>query len=352
MLYLSFLSTVCTLSGQIDFAGMHTPENPIWETMDSVIRSGQYEKITSVLVAQNGTLVFEGYYNGSDSTDLHNTRSATKTLATLLLGIAKKQGAIKSETDLIFEYLRPLDTVMNPDPRKMNITIEDLLTMSSLLECDDNNSFSRGNEERMYLIEDWLQFYLNLPVRSFTFNPKPEDSPYGRSWSYCSAGAAALAEILEGATGMPSDSFAKSELFEPLRIKEYRLHYNPLGVLNTAGGSEYRSRDLLKLIQLLLQKGRWQDRQLISSEWVDKATSPKAAPWEGTEYGYLLWLKSYGEDHSFNSFAMAGNGGQKVLAIPQLQLSVVITTTNYGNRKAHDYTDALVNRFIIPALQP
>jgi CubicO group peptidase (beta-lactamase class C family) len=320
--------------------------------MDSSIRSGRFEKVTSVLVAQNGTLIFEGYYNGADSTSLHNTRSATKTMATLLLGIAIQKGAVKSETDKIFNYLDPGDKVMNPDPRKMAITIEDLLTMSSLLECDDNNPFSRGNEERMYLIEDWLQFYLNLPVRSFTFNPKPEDSPYGRSWSYCSAGAAALAEVLEGAIRIPLDSFARTELFEPLRIDDYRLHYNPRGVLNTAGGSEYRSRDLLKLGQLLWQKGKWFDRQLIGSEWVDKATSPKATPREGTDYGYLLWLKPYGKDRKFNSFAMSGNGGQKILAIPQLRLCAVITTRNYGNPRAHDYTDELMERFIVPAIQP
>ncbi|MEL6812118.1 MAG: serine hydrolase, partial [Bacteroidota bacterium] len=208
--------------------------------MQDKIENGDYESITSVLVAQNGKLIYEHYFNGADPDSKHNTRSVTKTIATLITGIAIDKGFITSETDKIYPYLKHKMPVMNPDPRKAAVTIEDLLTMSSIAECNDDNNFSRGNEERMYIVEDWTKFYLDLPVRSYPFSPKPEDSPYGRAMSYCSAGSALVAEVVQSAIKMPASEFLKQQLLRPLDIQEYRLHYNPHGTLNTAGGSEYR----------------------------------------------------------------------------------------------------------------
>lgn len=141
-----------------------------------------------------------------------------------------------------------------------------------------------------------------------------------------------------------------TSLFEPLGITDYALDHNPQGILNTAGGSNYRSRDFLKLIQMCLNGGTWEGQRIISQSWIEKATTPKAVAWEDAEYGYLFWIKKFGENQAHQAFYMSGNGGQKMLAIPSLNVCVVITTKNYGNRKGHAYTDQLVNDFILPAL--
>lgn len=342
--------SAATAIAQIDFDPGNTPEIPLFQQMDSTVRSGKYEKITSIVVAHKGKVVFEKYYNGNDMNSLHNTRSATKTMATLLTGIAIDQGHITSEKDMIFDYLQHKLPVKNPDKRKEKITIEDLLTMSSALECNDSDRSSRGNENRMYIIEDWGQFYLDLPIRSYPWGPKPKDRPYGRAFSYCSAGAAIVSEILQNAMEENLDAFAKKHLLDPLGISAYTLHYSPMDILNTAGGSEYRSRDFLKLIQLCLNKGQWNGKQIISSSWIEKATTPKVNARENVDYGYLLWLKSFGNNKKYSSYYMSGNGGNKVLACPALALTVVITATNYGNRKGHVYTDEIMNDFIIPAI--
>ena len=240
-LCLAVLSQVA--SGQLDFSKVNTIEHPLLTKMDSAITAGQYGSITSVVFAKEGNVIFEKYYNDKNIDSKHNTRSVTKTMGSILTGIAIKEGKIGSEKDKIFDYLKDKLPVAHPDPRKMEITLEDLLTMSSCLECNDFNSFSRGHEERMYIIEDWTKFFLDLPVRSYPFEPKPEDQPYGRAFSYCSAGAALTAEILQRAVGQKLDAFAVEHLFEPLCIEDYTLHYSPEGTLNTAGGSEYLRRD-------------------------------------------------------------------------------------------------------------
>ena len=202
----------------------------------------------------------------------------------------------------------------------------------------------------MYFIEDWTQFLLDLPIRAYPFNPKPAEQPYGRFFSYSSAQASAVSEILQTAIGSSLDTFAIQNLFKPLNIKNYKLDYTPMGILNTAGGSNYRSRDFLKLIQLCLQKGRWNEKQIISSSWIEKATTPKASARENVDYGYFLWLQGFGKTQQYKSFYMSGNGGNRMLAFPELNLTVVVTATNYNNRKAHDYVDEILNEYIVPSI--
>ncbi len=348
--FLMLLATTLSTFAQINYSLDNPLEGKLIAEMDSLITAEKYGNITSILVAKDSKLIVEKYYFDNDSTSLHNTRSATKSLATLLTGIAIDKGHIDSEKDKIFKYLKPKSPIQNPDNRKDDITIEDLLTMSSVLECDDWNTHSRGHEERMYYIEDWTKFLIDLPVRSYPFGPKPEDRPYGRAFAYASAKAAAVGDIVEHAIGMKLDKFAKENLFEPLGIENYKLHYNPLGVMNTAGGSEYRSRDFLKLIQMCLNKGKWNNEQLISEEWLTKATTPKAHAYDEFDYGYFFWLCEFGGEKKYDAFYMAGNGGNKVMAIPELNLSIVITTTNFNRRNAHDFTDELVNKYIVPSI--
>ena len=102
-----------------------------------------------------GKLAYEHYFDSDGVDGLRNTRSATKTITGMLIGAAIDRHLIPSANAHVLDYLQDKLPLKNPDLRKSQITIEDFLTMSSLLECDDENSFSRGNEERMYLVEDW-----------------------------------------------------------------------------------------------------------------------------------------------------------------------------------------------------
>jgi CubicO group peptidase (beta-lactamase class C family) len=238
--------------------------------------------------------------------------------------------------------------VENPDPRKEQVTIEDLLTMSSILECDDSNSFSRGHEERMYLVEDWVKFLLDLPVRGFPgWTTKPEDSPYGRSFSYCTAGTVTLGSVLERATKMSVPKFADEYLFSKLGTKHVQWPFTPLGTAMTGGGVSMPSRDLLKLGQLYLNGGIWNGTRIVSEQWIDESVRPHVQVDDETEYGYLWWLKNFeANGKKYTGYMMLGNGGNKVAIFPQLDVVTVITSTNYSTKGMHEQTDEILRKIL------
>lgn len=358
MLKLYFLAFCTALLPEPDYTlpptGAHHGiyiASPQLDSLDAAIRANQFEQITSVLVSRKGQLVMEQYYNGYTDTTLHDTRSATKTITSILMGLAIDHKYIPSAQTPVFSYFKGRQ-LQHPDPRKNKITIEDLLTMSSLLECDDDNQYSAGNEERMYLTEDYVRFALDLPVKGFpAWVPKPEASPYGRSFSYCTAGTLLLGGAIERATHMPVDQFARKYLFGPLGIQGEQWQRTPTGMPMTGGGLKLHSRDYLKLGQLYLNKGMWEGKQLISAEWVKQSVTPHANARENTDYGYLWWLQRFGPmSRQQAAYYMAGNGGSKVAVFPDLDVVVVITSRRYGNIKGHLQTEKMLNDYIVPAM--
>ena len=274
---------------------------------------GAYGEITSVVVSRGGEVVVEEYPAG-DAETLRNTRSCTKTVAGMLLGMAIDRGIVPGvETPLA-------DLLGEPAPP---ITVRDLLTMSSCLECNDWDDASPGNEERMYPQPDWLAFALGLPLRK------------ERTFSYCTAGVVALGIALERAVGEPLSAFAQRELFAPLGIDRAEWHRTPLGQTSTGGGLLLTSRSLLRLGELYLRSGDG----LVPSAWVEESLEPHARIDGETEYGYLWWLKSFA---GARSAYMTGMGGNRVHVLPDLDLVVVITTTNFGRRDAHALSDRLL----------
>jgi CubicO group peptidase (beta-lactamase class C family) len=273
----------------------------------------EYGEITSVVVSCDGEMVTEEYFGG-DAEALRNTRSCTKTIAGMLLGMAIERGIVAGvETSLS-------DILGEPAP---SLTLRDLLTMSSCLKCNDWDGASPGNEELMYPRQDWLAFVLGLPLRQ------------ERTFSYCTAGVVALGIGLERAIGEPLSAFAGRELFRPLGIERAEWQLTPLGQTSTAGGLLLTSRALLSLGELYLRGGGG----LVAPGWVAESLRPQARINAEIDYGYLWYLKRYAGERCF---FMAGMGGNRVHVFPDRDLVAVITTTNFQRRDAVALSDRLV----------
>jgi CubicO group peptidase (beta-lactamase class C family) len=308
--------------------------------------------ITSVLVAHRGRLVFETYANGGEPERLNDMRSATKTLTALLVGAAIDRGHIAGDAARVYPYFRDLVPARGLDRRKAAMTLQDLLTMSSAWECDDENQFSSGNEERMYVSESWTAFALNLPLRGYApWTARPEDSPYKRAFSYCTAGSFLLGAIVERATKQPLAQFAREALEQPLGITQVQWNKASEGVGMGGGGTRYRTRDIAKLGELLRDQGRWQGKSVIAANWIAAMLTPRAVPRENTEYGYQIWRFRFpvqGRDEWV--WAMSGNGGNYVFVAPQFELVAVVTSSAYNNRESHPRSQALFREHVLAAL--
>ena len=314
----------------------------VLERLVQSIVNETYPKVHGVLLWRRGRLVFEEYFYGYDREREHQLRSATKSVVSLLAGIAIDLGKIRDDKQPIAELL-PWPAA-NPEPRKAKITVGDLLSMRSGLACDDRDAASPGNEQRIYSQPDWARFTLDLPMVA-------EPGTVAR---YCSGGVHLTGRMIEKATGTDLQTFARAKLFDPLGFKGYRWPYQPVAANASTFGQIYlRPRDMLKLGLLVLNRGRWQGRRLISSAWIERSTAPLTQI-GSKPYGYFWWHQRFpittaGSEQTVDTILATGNGGQKIFIVPSLQLVAVFTGGNYNSEKDTPPNDIMGN-VLLPAL--
>lgn len=303
-----------------------------------------YKEISSVVVIRDGKLLIEEYFNGANRETLHDTRSVGKSFASTMMGIAIADGHVKSEDQTLKDFY-DLNKFSNYSAKKDGVTIKSLLTMSSGFAGNDDDESSPGNEEKMYPTADWVKFALDLPM--------DDSKKIGKQWNYFTAGVVVLGDIVDKAAPGGLEKYADKKLFKPLGISRYKWQFTPQKVPNTAGGLRMRSLDLAKFGQLYKTGGRWNGRQIVPRNWVDKTFTkylnvsydPK---WH---YGYLFWniIFKVG-DKSHEAFYATGNGGNKIFIFKDQPLVIVITATAYNRPYAHPQISRMMEKYILPAV--
>jgi CubicO group peptidase (beta-lactamase class C family) len=288
--------------------------------LEREILEGDLDEIHTLLIARNGVLVYEGYYYPTDSLEkLHQLNSATKSVASMLVGAAQQRGLLQSFEQPVHELFLEHADLFDADPRKRNITLRHVLTMSSGLAWDDVHPSVQERDGR-YVKEapDAVRYVLGKEISA---DP-------GTQFLYSGGSSLLLSATIRNVSGLEADAFAQAALFGPLGITEHRWLHIEDGLADADGGLFMRGRDLAKLGQLFLQGGRWLGEQILSPEWVSEAGRPWiASDVRDTRYGYQLWLNSLpdergGEDPA-GIIQASGYGGQKLFIVPEHDLVVV-----------------------------
>lgn len=297
-------------------------------------------EIHSILLIQNDRLIIEEYYKGYLVNKPHDLRSVTKSIRSILLGIAIDKGFIEDVNDPILKYIKTHTPQKNIDKRKKNITIKNLLTMSSGLDCNDWDSTSKGQEDRVSRKKDWIQYTLDLPMLN-----KP-----GTVSNYCSMGTVLIAEIISQSSGMPIDKFAEKYLFTPLKITNVNWGHttSSKNVISSAKRLYMTSRDLAKIGQLILNNGAWKGNKVVSKKWIEESTTTQTKITK-VAYGYLWWNIPFKVNQGLVfSKTATGNGGQYIMIIPELKMVAVFTGGAY-NSQEDKLPFALLGDILIPA---
>ena len=323
--------------------------------LDAEIASGTYGYVDSMLIIRHGKVVFDRSYphdydriyseearkpgalNAHDPTgpynyfnpwwhpfyrrsDLHSLQSVTKTMTSVVIGVATARKEFPSLDTPVLKFFDP-SRVANVDDRKRRLTIRHLLTMTAGFDWNEDLPYADPNNtcSVMEATFDWVDYAINRPMAT---DP-------GTEFRYNSGATQLLAHIFKVATGQDIEEYAQRYLFTPLGIERYFWKRSPTGLTDTEGGLYLRSLDLAKISYLFLKDGVWEGKPVVQPDWVKASVTPSVTvSSEGVKYGYKWWLLPYAKDDARLAWAGAGFGGQRPIIFPDLDLIVVFTGWN------------------------
>lgn len=330
------------------------------ELSEALRRGDAYRNVHAVLIASGGRLVYEEYFAGEDThrgdgalgrvvfdpTRRHDLRSVTKSVVSALVGIAVGSGAISSVDRPVLEFFPELQDLATPERRA--VTLRHVLAMTMGTEWIENIPYTdpKNDEIRMNRSTEPMRIVLDRDVVA----------PHGSRWNYSGGSTQLLAEVVERATGMRIEEYARQVLWEPLGINDVEWVANANGQASAASGLRLRPRDQLRFGQLYVDDGRWRGRQVVPADWitatldrsialpdslVDLGDDATAVFGYGYQWRHARFTLPYG---NFTVNWALGNGGQQIWVVPDLELVAVINAGNYNG--PHDGDRLFLERIL------
>ena len=316
--------------------------------------------VHAVVIARHGKLVFEQYFSGLDqpwgkpegrydydATTKHDMRSASKSVVSLLVGLAIDRRLINSVYEPVVKFFPESSAVETPGWD--NVTLRHLLTMTSGIQWDELLPWTdpKNDEPHLGYEADPIHYVLSKRIAA------PPDTV----WVYNGGGTDMLGNIIERVSGKPLDAFAREFLFQPLEITDFEWKSYPRnGKISAAAGLRLRPRDAAKIGQLLLSDGAWHGRQVVPPDWIMKSVVPRfqaVGYFGGTLfYGYQWWMgRSLSNRKEVKWVAALGWGGQRIYVVPTLDMVVMMTSGLFGRPKEGLAQLDILANVIIPSVK-
>lgn len=326
------------------------------QTIASAVENGRLTNLHAVLVMRHGGLVHEQYFRGRDyrlaqslgevtfgPATLHDARSVTKSVVGLLYGIALADGSVPALDQPLVRAFPEYSDLTGDQPRT-RILVRHALTMTMGTEWDETIPYwnPANSERRMYDAPDCCRFALDRPLVAAA----------GERWCYNGGATALVARLISKGTGRPLLDYARERLLRPLGVDEVEWMEDRTGEPMAAAGLRLTPRGLAKIGQLVLNRGRWQEHEIVPARWIDDSTAPHAVVAPQVRYGYF-WRSSQSlvGDATVSWSAAVGNGGQRVYVLRDLNMVVVIMAGNYDNSDADTVPLAVLQEFVLPAIR-
>ncbi|MTI87896.1 MAG: serine hydrolase [Balneolaceae bacterium] len=334
--FLIVLVSILLTDGAQQLWAQSPPLHKREEALPEIIKTADnISSVRSLLIQQHGKLICEEYFDGRDPKRAFNIKSASKSIISLLVGIALEEKLIPSIDETLGNYF-PEYFKTTSNPKKENITIRQMLSMQTGLETT-----SFYNYGAWVISDDWIEFQLNQPFVE----------EIGGKMVYSTGTSHLLSVIIARASGMSTRQFANQYLFKPLDIRIGGWDKDPNGYYMGGNNLAMKPSDMLKIGQMILNGGTYNGQHIISSDWLAASFSTYTrSNFNPYNYGYMWWNKKAGD---YTLYFAWGFGGQYIFIIPQLDAVVVLTSSLASATQRRSYKKPvfnLIETYIIPLL--
>ena len=280
-------------------------------------------KTDSLLINYKGKLVFESYFKRGRINYPHYQMSITKSYTAFALGRAIQLGYFKME-DLnkpVVNFLKGLD-------KSKFVAGAEKITVHQAMQMKSGIRLSKDKVKELMKNPAQLKGIGQIKAYLSNSEPIPEKDI---KFKYQAADPCITMQLVEAVVPGTAKDFIKNEFLAKMGISNYGWQEDISGLPKSAAGSSFRSRDMIKMGLLVLNKGKWNGEQLIPEKFIEQATAPLTESWGGNNHGYFWWVSEYKiGGKTYVCKAGRGAGGQFIFMFPELDLIAVVTAHNKG----------------------